>query len=76
MIFHYYPDTDSLYIDLSGKTGADVIEASPDIVLDIDEQKNLVGIDVQNASRVIDLTNLEMISMPITNLMMKKEKTA
>lgn len=50
MRFHYYAETDSLYIDLSEKAGADPWEVAPGIVLDFDDQGKLVGIDIDHAS--------------------------
>lgn len=37
MTLHHYPETDSLYIDLSEKTGTESHEISPGIVLDYDD---------------------------------------
>ncbi|MBC7226040.1 MAG: DUF2283 domain-containing protein [Thermoflexales bacterium] len=34
MTFHDYPDTDSLYIDLSERTSEDSREVAPGVVLD------------------------------------------
>ena len=36
MKFHYYPDTDSLYIELSENAAADSQEAAAGVVLDFD----------------------------------------
>ena len=41
----YYPETDSLYIDLSSKLSVDSREVSEGVVLDYDADGNLVGID-------------------------------
>lgn len=68
MKFHYYPETDSLYIELSSKTGADVVEISPGVVIDYDENGKPVGIDIDNASKVVDLTRLEAEALPISIL--------
>ena len=38
MKFHYYRDTDSLYIELSDKVGADSQEVAPGVVLDFDAE--------------------------------------
>jgi len=65
MNFHYYADTDSLYIDLSEKTSVESREVSPGIVLDFDDAGDLCGIDVDHASQNLDLTRLEAISLPI-----------
>ena len=64
MKFHYYPETDSLYIELSHKPSADSQEAAPGVVLDFDEQGHLVGIDVDNASKLADLSRLESEGLP------------
>jgi len=66
MKFHYYPDTDSLYIDLSERTGTDSREVAPGVVLDFDDEGRLVGIDIDHASQVVDLSRLEAESLPIT----------
>lgn len=68
MKFHYYPDTDSLYIELSDKAGADSQEVAPGVVLDFDAAGQLVGIDVDHASKIVDLSRLEAESLPIHTL--------
>ncbi len=64
MKIRYYPDTDSLYIDLSGKTSADSREISEGIVLDYDETGSIVGIDIDNASKKVDLQELMITKIP------------
>ena len=66
MKFHYYPETDSLYIDLSERTSADTREVTRGVALDFDTQGQLVGID--NASKVADLSRLEAEALPVSNL--------
>ncbi|MFN3762382.1 MAG: DUF2283 domain-containing protein [Anaerolineae bacterium] len=68
MKFHYYPDTDSLYIDLSEKTSVDSREVAPGVVLDFDQEGHLVGIDIQHASRIVNLTRLEAESLPLAQV--------
>ena len=67
MKFHYYPETDTLYIDLSKKVSADSIEVAPDVVLDFDADGNITGIDIDHASKIIDLSHLEAESLPINS---------
>jgi uncharacterized protein YuzE len=67
MKLNYYKESDSLYIDLSHKTSVDSREVAPGVVLDFDEQGHLVGIDIDNASRILDLTKLETESVPIAS---------
>lgn len=68
MKFHYYPETDSLYISLIDKPSADSQEVAEGIVLDFDDQGKLVGIDIDHASQAVDLSRLEAQSLPLTNL--------
>jgi uncharacterized protein YuzE len=62
----YYRDTDSLYIDLSTKPSVETREVSEGVQLDYDDQGNLVGIDIDNASRKLDLSELITSDMPVT----------
>ncbi|MBI2844695.1 MAG: DUF2283 domain-containing protein [Armatimonadetes bacterium] len=68
MRFHYYPETDSLYIDLVEKPSADSHEIRPGIVLDFDAEGNLVGIDIDHASKVVNLTRLEIEALPVASV--------
>jgi uncharacterized protein YuzE len=61
----YYPDTDSLYIDLRDEASVDSREIAPGVVLDFTEAGTLVGIDIDRASEVLDLTTLETEAVPI-----------
>lgn len=55
---NYYPDTDSLYIDLSERVSVESPEIANGIVLDYDAEGNLVGIDIDHASAKAQLENL------------------
>jgi uncharacterized protein YuzE len=68
MKFNYYPETDSLYIDLSEKASADSQEVAPGVVVDFDAQGNIVGIDIDRASKIIDLSRLGTNSLPLGDL--------
>jgi uncharacterized protein YuzE len=70
MKFHYYPDTDSLYIELTQHAGVDSIEAAPGIVIDVDENGKVVGIDIDHASQSTDLYKLETEAMPFREILM------
>ena len=65
MKFHYYSETDSLYIDLSEKVGTDSREVAPGVVLDFDAEGHVVGIDIDHASKIVDLSKLEAESLPV-----------
>ena len=64
MKLNYYRDTDSLYIDFSAKPSTESREISEGIVLDYDAEGNLVGIDIDNASRKIDLKEVILSKIP------------
>jgi uncharacterized protein YuzE len=64
MRISYYPETDSMYIDLSEKKSSESLEVSPGVVLDYDNENNLVGIDIDNASIKLDLKELILSKIP------------
>lgn len=64
MKLNYYPDTDSLYIDLAERQSAESKEVSDGIVLDYDADGNLVGIDIDNASKKLELKTLVLNKLP------------
>ena len=66
MKLKYYPDTDSLYIDLSHRTSVESREISEGVVLDYDESGHVVGIDIDNASSKADLHELMVSKVPFT----------
>lgn len=65
MKLNYYPETDSLYIDLSEKKSVDSKEVAIGVVVDFDENGSIVGIDIDKASKIVDLKKLESESVPI-----------
>ena len=65
MKLHYYPETDSLYIELKPEASVDSLEMSDGIILDVDAAGNPVGIDIDGASRRLDLTSVETIALPV-----------
>ncbi|MBF0509848.1 MAG: DUF2283 domain-containing protein [Deltaproteobacteria bacterium] len=64
MKISYYPDTDSLYIDLSEQPSAESREISDGVVLDYDVQGRLVGIDIDNAGEKVELKKLTINKIP------------
>jgi len=66
MKVNYFPDTDSLYIDLSERPSAESREISEGVVLDYDQEGNLVGIDIDNASTKVELDKLVVSRLPAT----------
>ncbi len=68
MKFNYFAETDSLYIDLSEKTSVDSKEVADGVVLDFDSEGNIVGIDIDRASKIVNLSRLESASLPFRSL--------
>jgi uncharacterized protein YuzE len=52
---HYYPQTDSLYVEFPRRPSVDTREIAPDVRLDLDEEGRPVGLDIDHASSVLDL---------------------
>lgn len=61
----YYPETDSLYTDISSKESVKSDSIAEGIVLDYDKDNNLVGIDIDNASLKADLKELVLNKLPM-----------
>jgi uncharacterized protein YuzE len=64
MKLHYYPETDSLYIDLNSKPSVDSREIVSGLVADFDAEGSVVGLDIDHASQKLDLKTLETVSLP------------
>jgi uncharacterized protein YuzE len=65
MRFEYFPETDTLYIQLQQGPGTDAREVAPDIVLDYNEAGDVIGIEIEHASVRTDLANLQLSSLPV-----------
>jgi uncharacterized protein YuzE len=65
MKLQYYPETDSLYIELKSVPGVEVREVADGLNVDLDAAGEVVGFDIDNASRRLDLTTLETIALPV-----------
>lgn len=67
MKLSYFPETDSLYIDLADRPGVETEEIAPGVVLDFGADGELVGIDIDHASKVVNLTRLETAGLSLSN---------
>jgi uncharacterized protein YuzE len=65
MKLHYYPETDSLYIELRAESGVETREIAPGLNIDLDSEGGVVGLDIDHASKKLDLTSLETIALPL-----------
>jgi len=58
----YYPDTDSLYIELRAGPGVETREVAAGINADLDAAGRVVGLDIDGASSQLDLSTLETVA--------------
>lgn len=68
MIFRYFANTDMLYIELVAGVAVESEEVAPNVVLDYDENGRVLGLEIDDASQMIDLTHLTLSALPIANL--------
>jgi len=73
VIFEYYPDTDMLYVKLASGVSIESEEVSTGVVLDFDENNRVIGIEIEDASKFIDLSRLELTALPIANLIINEK---
>jgi uncharacterized protein YuzE len=67
MKLHYYPETDSLYIELKAGPGSETREVAPGVNADFGADGMIVGLDIEGASK-LDLGTLEAKGVPLTTL--------
>ncbi len=67
MKLRYYPETDSLYIELQSGPGVEAREISPGLVVDLDAAGHVVGLDIDHASKHLDLSTLETVDLPLAD---------
>ena len=65
MKLHYYPDTDSLYVEFKSEPGVETREIADGLNVDLDEKGEVVGFDIDHAAERLDLTILETESLPV-----------
>ncbi len=65
MKLHYYPETDSLYVELKAGPSAETREVSEGLNVDLDAAGNVLGFDIDHASKRLDLSVLETESLPV-----------
>ena len=65
MRIEYFPDTDSLYVDLADRTATDSWEIGDGIVVDVDGDGRPVGLDIDHASEHLDLRSLDLVGIPL-----------
>lgn len=72
MIFEYHQDTDMLYIKLASGVSVESEEVSAGVVVDYDENNRAIGIEIEDASKFVDLSRLELTALPVANLVISE----
>ena len=65
MKLHYYPETDSLYVELKAGPGAETREVANGLSVDLDDAGAVIGLDIDHASERLDLSTLETEALPV-----------
>jgi uncharacterized protein YuzE len=64
MKLEYFAATDSLYVDFRDQPSVESAEIATGVVVDYDADGSVVGIDIANASRNVDLTRVVLSKLP------------
>lgn len=75
MIFKYYPSTDMLYIELAKGISIESQEVAPNLVLDFNADHRVIGIEIEDASQLVELSRLELSALPLANLLITQVPT-
>ena len=68
MKLHYYPETDSLYVEFKAGPGTETIEVIVGLNVDLDAEGEVVGFDIDQASQRLDLSTLETEALPLHSI--------
>ncbi|MCY3931713.1 MAG: DUF2283 domain-containing protein [Acidobacteria bacterium] len=65
MKMHYYPETDSLYVEFRCEPSVETREIAEGLNVDLDADGNVVGFDIDRAADRLDLATLETQELPV-----------
>ncbi len=66
MKLQYFSDTDTLYINLSDAKPVNTDAITDNLIVDFDAEEQVIGITIEQASKVTDLAAIEAIDLPKT----------
>ena len=69
MTFRYDRETDMLVIVFRDKPSVESEEIAQGVVLDFDDKGNIVGMEIEDASKRVDLNKLEIAQLPLNALL-------
>lgn len=66
MKLKYFSETDSVYVELKpNSTAVDTLEIVDGLNVDLDAQEQVIGLDIDRASKFVDLSRLETENLPL-----------
>jgi YD repeat-containing protein len=68
MKIQYFPETDTLALELTSKPVTSTDAITDDLILDYDDQGKLVAITLDNCSKNVDSINLQSLDLPLLSL--------
>ena len=68
MKIQYFPDTDTLAIELTSKPIISTEAITDDLILDYDAAGKIVAITLDNCSKNVDAIDLQTLNLPILSL--------
>lgn len=72
MKINFFKDTDSMYIEFSDKPAKQTVAVSDSVNIDLDENKELVGVDIHSNASKFNFDELEFKNVPkIKNISFK-----
>jgi len=76
MLLEYYRESDMLYISLADGTSTESEEIAPGVVLDFDASNRVIGIEIEDASKFMNLSRLELRALPVADLILRERVPA
>lgn len=68
MKINYYQDVDQLAISFSNRKSTETREIAPGVVVDWDSKGNMVSMDIEHASKKVDVKRLFLNNQPVIPL--------
>jgi len=65
-----------LYIKLAEGVSTESEEIAPGVVVDFDDHHRVIGVETEDASKVVDLSRLELRALPVVNLILTERAPA
>ena len=67
MKLHYYPKTDSVYVEFSKNPGAETVVVADGLNVDLGANGELIGLEIEHASKHLDPSTMDLKSRIVTN---------